>query len=137
MAVRVHNIPIMTTGCIALLGDFSNERLPLTSLGREFCYSASRVANLDELESLCRWTDVSAVLVHAPTMEMPWQQALLAVKSIVPGARVVICHGVDQAHSIFQMTDAGAFHTLLLPLQGSEVRQSLGFISAARQMQAA
>jgi DNA-binding NtrC family response regulator len=90
-----------------------------------------RAADVSDLELLCRWTEVSAVLVHVPTVRMHWMQALHQVKTLAPHAHVVICHGVREANAIFDMTDAGAFHTLLVPLEQGEVRQSLGFISAA------
>lgn len=126
MAVRM-----TSTGCVVLLGDFSEERLPLATIGREFALRMFRATDLNDLESLCRWTTVSAVLVHAPTVRMHWIQALHQVKTLAPRARVVICHGVNDANAILDMTDAGAFHTLLVPLEHGEVRQSLGFISAA------
>jgi len=118
-------------GCVALLGDFSDERLPLSSIGREFSWSASRVANIGELEALCRWTKVVAVLIHTRTLNMPWHLALSLARAVAPEARVVICHGAGEASQARQMTDEGAFHTLLLPLEMREVRQSLGFIASA------
>ena len=120
-----------TTGCVALLGDFSEERLPLSSIGREFSWSTSRVANLGELEALCRWTHVVAVLIHSRSMDMPWNLLLNLVRAMAPGAKVVMCYSAAESGLASMMTEAGAFHTLMLPLDPGEVKQSLGFVSAS------
>lgn len=121
------------TACIALLGDFSDEPVTLASIGSEFCWSVDAVSDLRGLEDLCRRNDVVAVLLNARTMNVSWEDALKAVRAIAPQARPVICHSAPQMHSRREMTEAGAYHTLLLPLDPGEVRQSFGFVSDAKR----
>jgi hypothetical protein len=118
--------------CIALLGDFSNQTVALGLIGREFCWSVDAVSDLLGLEDLCRRNDVVAVLLNAPTLDVPWEDALKAVRAVAPEARTVICHSAPEMHRRREMTEAGAYHTLLLPLDSREVRQSFGFV-AGRQ----
>lgn len=120
------------TGCIVLLGDFSNERLDLTSIGRDFGWSVSQTLNLAGLREIGRSSTVVSVLLHAGALGLPWPAALRAVRAAEPQARIIVCHKADQAHSRTEMIDAGAFGVLLSPLAHSEVRQSLGFVWAGR-----
>jgi hypothetical protein len=41
---------------------------------------------------------------------------------------VIACHGFAESIDWPELCDAGAFHTLWLPLKENEVRQSLGFV---------
>jgi hypothetical protein len=118
--------------CVALLGDFSNEPA-LGPLGNEFCWSVDAVSDLRGLEDLCSRNDVIAVLLNAQTMDVSWEDALKAVRAIAPQARPVICHRAPEMHRRQEMTDAGAYHTLLLPLDTREVRQSFGFVAGSTQ----
>jgi len=121
------------TECIALWGDFSNQLATLDSLGSEFSWSVDAVADLRGLEDLCRRNDVVAVLLNAPTLEVPWRDALKAVRAIAPEARTVICHSAPEMHHRREMTEAGAYHTLLLPLDTREVRQSFNFVLGSQR----
>jgi DNA-binding NarL/FixJ family response regulator len=75
---------------------------------------------------------VLAVLIQAGTLDMPWPDAMRAIRAVAPRARIIVCHKVDQAHFRTEMVDSGAFGVLLSPLAHSEVRQSLGFVWASK-----
>src|SRR5579864_8417937 len=119
-------------GCVVLLGDFSNERLDLTSIGRDFCWSVDRASDLSGLQEVGRSRTVIAVLIQAGTLHLPWPDAMRAIRAVAPRARVIVCHKVGQTHSRTEMVDSGAFGVLLSPLAHSEVRQSLGFVWASK-----
>jgi DNA-binding response OmpR family regulator len=119
------------TVTIALWGDFSNQPVALDTIGSEFSWSVDTVADLRGLEDLCRRNNVIAVLLNARSIDVSWEEALKAVRAIAPLARPVICHSAPEMHHRREMTDAGAYHTLLLPLDLREVRQSFGFVSDA------
>jgi DNA-binding response OmpR family regulator len=119
-------------GCVVLLGDFSNERLDLISIGGDFGWSVDRAADLSGLEEIGRSRTVIAVLLQAGALPIAWPDAMRAIRAVAPRARVIVCHKVDQAHSRTAMIDAGAFGVLLSPLAHSEVRQSLGFVWASK-----
>ena len=129
-------VPIVSTmanrGCVVLLGDFSNERLDLASVGRDFGWSVDRASDLSELEEIGRSRTVIAVLVQAGTLHLTWHAIMRAIRAVAPRARIIVCHKVDQAHFRTEMVDSGAFGVLLSPLAHSEVRQSLGFVWASK-----
>ena len=131
MATKVPLVLVMANkGCVVLLGDFSNERLDLASIGQDFSWSVTHASDLTGLREICQSRTVLVVLVKAE--RGAWPQALRAVRTAAPRARIIICHTVDQADSRAAMVDAGAFGVLLSPLAHSEVRQSLGFVWASR-----
>jgi len=119
-------------GCVVLLGDFSNERLDVASIAGDFCWNVSGTSDLYGIREIGRSHTVVAVLMQSSALSMHWRDAMRAVRAAAPRARTVVCHKVDQAHLRNQMIDAGAFGVLLSPLAYSEVRQSLGFIWAAK-----
>src|SRR6185503_19368640 len=107
-------------GCVVLLGDFSNERLDLASISRDFSWSVAQASDLSALREICRSRTVLAVLVKAEAgADTLWQRALRAVRASAPRARIIICHNVDQADSRTAMVEAGAFGVLLSPLAHS------------------
>ncbi len=120
-------------GCVVLLGDFSNERVDVASIARDFSWTVSGASDLSGLREIGRSATVVAVLMQAcGGLNMHWPDAMRAVRAAAPRARIIVCHKVDQAHLRNQMIDAGAFGVLLLPLVHSEVRQSLGFVWASK-----
>jgi hypothetical protein len=129
-------VPVIATmanrGCVVLLGDFSNERLDLSAVGRDFGWSVDRASDLSELEEIGRSRTVIAVLIQAGTLRLSWPDAMRAIRAVASRARVIVCHKVGQTHSRAEMVDSGAFGVLLSPLTHSEVRQSLGFVWASK-----
>lgn len=115
-----------------LLGDFSNERLDLTAIGRDFGWSVAQTLHLSGLREIGRSSTIVTVLLKSGALGVPWPDALRAVRAADPQARIIVCHKADQAHSRTEMIKAGAFGVLLSPLAHSEVRQSLGFVWAGR-----
>ena len=115
-----------------LLGDFSNERLDVAPIGRDFGWSVIQTADLDGLREIGLSRTVIGVLVQSGSVGMAWPKVLRSVRTAVPRARIILCHKADQVDARTQMVDAGAFGVLLTPLAHSEVRQSLGFIWASK-----
>ena len=119
-------------GCVVLLGDFSNERLDLASIGHDFRWSVAQAPDLSGLGEIGRSRTVIAVLVQAGSLHMSWPDVIRAIRAVAPRARIIVCHKVDQAHFRAEMVESGAFGVLLSPLAQSEVRQSLGFVWASK-----
>jgi len=133
LATKVRTLSaVQERGKVVLLGDFSNERLDFTMIGRDFGWSTIKASDLSELRELGRSDTVVAVLIQAGWLGLSWAEALQAVREALPHARAILCYRVDQAHSRSEMVDAGAFGVLLLPLAYAEVRQALGFVWASR-----
>jgi DNA-binding NarL/FixJ family response regulator len=120
------------TGCVVLLGDFSNERIDLASVVHDFGWSVSQAASLSELAEIGRSRTVMAVLVQTGVLKMPRPEGLRAIRRVAPRGRIIVCHNVSQSDSRSAMIAAGAFGVLLSPLAQSEVRQSLGFVWASK-----
>jgi DNA-binding NtrC family response regulator len=123
---------VAESGKVVLLGDFSNERLNLATIGRDFGWSTVKASDLSELRELGQSETVVAVLIQAGWLGQPWSESLRAVRETLPHAKAILCHRVDQAHSRIEMVDAGAFGVLMSPLAYAEVRQALGFVWASR-----
>jgi hypothetical protein len=117
--------------CLVLLGDFSNERLDLSVIERDFGWRVTQTPDMSGLREISRSNAVIAVLIHSDSLGLSWQEALRNSRAAAPMARLIMCHKVQQAHARTQMVDAGAFGVLLAPLAQSEVRQSLGFVWAS------
>ena len=133
LAAKVRKVSVMANrGCVVLLGDFSNERLDLASVGRDFSWSVAQASDLSALREICRSRTVLAVLIEAGAVSVPWPNAIRAIRGIAPRARIIGCHKVGQSHSRTEMVKSGAFGVLLLPLARSEVRQTLGFVWASK-----
>jgi hypothetical protein len=114
-----------------LWGDFSGEPLAVSSIADEFDWPVRPVSGMGDLALLSQEIRVEAVLVHPATLGMSWRDALPRARTAAPTARVAICHHIDTAGACSEMTEAGAFGTLLLPLVRIEVRHFLGFVWAS------
>jgi DNA-binding NtrC family response regulator len=115
---------------IALLGDFSGERLDLRAVAADFGWAMHSVKGVSELRALAHRLRLDAVMIHAKTAGESWMDALALVRQIVPDAKLVLCHGIDELQAQPDMIMAGVFQALLLPLNESEVRRALGFVWA-------
>jgi DNA-binding NarL/FixJ family response regulator len=120
------------TGCVVLLGDFSNERLDLNAIAHDFGWSIARTTDQSGLREISRSCTVIAVLIQTGALGKPWPEALRTVRAASTQTRIIMCHKADQARYRNEMIEAGAFGVLLSPLKYSEVRQLLGFVWASR-----
>lgn len=125
-------------GSVALLGDFSRERLDLDSLIGEFGWAACRVPDVQELTGLCAREAVVAILIQAQPLpgSLRWAEALRTTRKLAPNARAVICCSPDQMRERAAFIEQGAYSALMSPLNRSEVRQALGFVWAAKPAEA-
>jgi len=62
-----------------------------------------------------------------------WLEIVRVLRRALPEARLIVCHGFGDVFDWTELSDAGAFHALRLPLQEDELRQSLGFIWEAEK----
>ncbi len=79
--------------------------------------------------------EVVAILFHrdAFSPRYSWCDAIRFLHALLPGVPIIAMRGFSEAVDWPQLSDAGAFHSLWLPLKESEVRQSFGFLSSTRQ----
>jgi len=57
-------------------------------------------------------------------------ETVRVISTALPHVRLVFCHGFSETIDWPELSEAGAFHELWLPLQENEVRLCLGFIRA-------
>ncbi len=62
-----------------------------------------------------------------------WLETIGRLKSALPKTRLVVCHGFSERIDWPELSDAGAFHELWLPLQDNEARLCLGFVWEAEK----
>jgi hypothetical protein len=124
---------MVSTKRVALLGDFSEERVNLAAVAKEFNWSVCQTTEMSELSLICRSCRVAAVLIHGRTLPLPWREALRVVQAMAPEARLILCHGAAEWYSFPEMLESGAFTVLMSPLAEAEVRQALGFLGGVRQ----
>ena len=80
-------------------------------------------------------SEIAAIILHKSAVgeDCSWPEAILHVKSVLPGVACIVCHGFSEPIDWPALSAAGAFHAVWLPLRQSEIRKSLGFVSEARQ----
>lgn len=122
----------MTYRTVALLGNISVDRLKLDSLVAELGCSLKRAEGFDQLRRLSINEQVVAVLVDANALHLSWIEALEFVLKAASRALPIVCHRFSDRICWPELAAAGAYHALPLPLDPGEVRQSLGFVLAAK-----
>ena len=77
-------------------------------------------------------SNIAAILINAHSLQLPWKDCLLWIRSVAPNTLCILCHGFTETLDWISLTSCGAYHSLHLPLDPSEVRQALGFVSMSR-----
>ena|SRR5579863_9739537 len=126
----------MTRGTVVLVGRISVEHLVPDDLAAEFGWCFQQADNLSRLAELNERHDIVTVLFSPKYLELPWDQALRCTMDAVPNALPILCHGFAEMIDWPQVAEAGAFHSLLIPLKLQELRQSLGFAKSAKRRDA-
>ncbi len=107
----------------------------LQAAAGEFGCSVELVHNLSEAESAYSREHILALLFQREALgeDRSWVEAIRCLKFILPEVRLIACYGFAEPVDWEELSDVGAFHSLVLPLKDSEVRQSLGFMREAEK----
>jgi hypothetical protein len=131
----------------------------LTEAVAEFGWSLETVADEDGLQEINQRRQVVAVLFDPKGVEdtaredrsleasdhpeandgagsndtAGWSGVMGAVRNAAPGACLIACQKFSDPIPWPELVSQGAFHSLSLPLDASELRRSLGFVWAARR----
>ena len=116
-------------GTIVLLGALPVDHSVFNHVAAEFGWTVQSAATLAELSAL---QNLAVVLFSPRHMALPWEQALQSVLEAAPRALPILCHTFAETVDWPRAANAGAFHSLLLPFDAREVRQSLGFAWSAK-----
>jgi hypothetical protein len=130
--MKLHQRRGMTREAVVILGNGAAGQPGLDGLVAGFDWSLEKTATLEGLMDISARKDVVAVLVDSSAVELPWKQAISAVREVVPGALVILCHRFSNTIDWVEAAAAGAYHLLGLPLGSGEFRQSLGFVWASK-----
>lgn len=127
----------ITKEVVALLGDLSSGPPELSSLLngviRDFGWSFEQVSSLESLRKLHWDRRVVAVVFEPSALGFSWREALSKVLEVAPDALPMVCQRFSETAIWPELAEAGAFHSLSLPLDARELRQSLGFVWTAKR----
>ena len=101
-------------------------------LEAEFGFRFEEAAMLADLAGW-RSEDVVAILFHPDSLGLPLDDTLASILRAFPEASPILCHGFAEPIDWPHAAEAGAFHSIPVPIKLPELRQSLGFVWGARQ----
>jgi len=128
---------VTNQGHVVLVGSLPIGRLALGRLVTEFDWTMKTAAGLRRLAELSADHNLEVVLFSPAHLDLPWEQALRAVLDAAPRALPILCHTFGEQMDWQQAADPRIFHSLPVPFDPREVRQSLGFAWAAKRRTAA
>lgn len=122
----------MTREKIVVLGHGIATQAGLDPILCGFDWTPETTASLEALAKIGARPDVVAVMVEPDAINLPWKQAVAAVQERLPNACIILCNRFSDDIDYAEASAAGAFLLLHLPLHVGELRQSLGFVWAAK-----
>lgn len=109
----------------------------LHTVARDFGWPVEVVEDMGRLTVTHENPQTTAVLLHRTAFESrSWPEALLLVGTALPGIRLITCQEFSDLTDWPELSEAGAFHSLRLPMKEEEVRQSFGFVAEAESREA-
>ena len=125
----------MENAIVVMPGSAAIDLLILQTAAEEFGCAVDLIHHLHEAIALQTRVNPVALLFHRDALGpgCPWTDAIRLLRKTIPEARLIACYGFAEPVEWEELSDAGAFHSLVLPLKESEVRQSLGFIGQAEK----
>lgn len=124
----------MTDNIIVMPGLASFDLGAVHTAAGEFGWTVGIADDLCEVVAAQAHQRMSAVLFHRDAFgSNSWLDAVRLLKSALPDVRPVACHGFSESIDWPALCDAGAFHSLWLPLKENEVRRSFGFLWEAEK----
>jgi DNA-binding NtrC family response regulator len=125
----------MADNVVVMPGSGQVDLPTLHSVAGEFGWVVVVAQDLREVMAAQASGKTVAVLFHRDALgpDYDWLEAIRLWRLELPEADVVACHGFSESIDWVELSNAGAFHALQLPLKESEVRQSLGFVWQAEK----
>jgi len=127
----------MSSGIVVLFGNLPVEHQTLDLLVAEFGWSVKEIRTIHDLAQASLDYNLIAVLFNLQNLSLPWDKALRSILDAAPRALPILCRRFAETIDWPQVAEAGAFHSLQLPLDPREARQSLGFVWGAKSRSAA
>jgi hypothetical protein len=130
--VKLHYKRKMARERIVVLGHGIATQTGISSILGGFDWTPETTTSLEALAKIGARRDVVAVMVEPAAINLPWKQAVTAIRESIPYACIILCNRFSDDIDYAEASAAGAFLLLRLPLHLGELRQSLGFVWAAR-----
>ncbi len=121
---------------VVLFGNFAAQHPLLDQVATQFGWSIKNTKNISRLRDLSVKGNVVAVLSDLTLLGESWSRALQAVRDAAPRAFPIVCQRFSDTIPWPELAEAGAFHSISLPLNPCEVRQSLPQVRVGCQMPA-
>jgi hypothetical protein len=121
----------MADRIIAMPGSGHFDLRRLKESAAEFGFRVETAEDSRQIEAgLNPSREIAAILFHRDALgpRSSWFDTIWALRSDLPGVRLVACHGFGEEVDWELLSSAGAYHVLWLPFKESELRQCLGFI---------
>jgi len=98
----------------------------------EYGWPLKLAQSVSALENLGKHFEIAAVVFQLWEGQMDPRQTVRFIRSAAPGAKPILVHRFTDSFSWPEMAAAGAYHAIRVPFALPEVRQSFGFVWAAR-----
>ncbi len=123
----------MAQNLVVMPGPSPMDLSSLDTVAEEFGWKIVLVKDPDQVENIRVSHMPLAVLFHRDAFGpgYSWSEAIRLLRRLVPGVSLVALQGFSETADWQELSEAGAFHSLWLPLKTNEVRQSLGFLVKA------
>jgi DNA-binding NtrC family response regulator len=125
----------MGNGIIVMRGLGQIDLATLNIAAADFGWIVHVAHDLRHIAELVAQLRTVAVLANRDVVGagFAWLEIVGLLRRTLPDVRLVVCHGFGDVFDWPELSAAGAFHALRLPLQEDELRQSLGFIWEAEK----
>jgi hypothetical protein len=107
----------------------------LQAIAAEFGWTIDVTGDLCEVAAIRKFRNTVAVFYchDALGSGYSWLETTRLLRNALPQVRLVACHGFSEPIDWTELSEAGSFHELWLPLKETEVHQCLGFIWEAEK----
>jgi hypothetical protein len=126
----------MADNIVVMPGSTRLDLSVIDAIAGEFGWKIQIAEDAGEVAAVASLRKVRAVLLCSDAFgpSVFWQDAIRLANFVFPGAPVIALHGFAESIAWPELCDAGAFHSLWVPLKENEVRQSLGFVANAGRL---
>ena len=120
----------MTENVILMTGADKDRHTILHAVAADFGWNVEVTSDLSAVAAAQANCMTAAVFFCQDAMGPNYSrlEMIRLIRAALPQARLVVCHGFSETIDWPELSDAGAFHELWLPLQENEVRLCLGFV---------
>jgi hypothetical protein len=117
--------------CLILLpGSSAFEMSTLRAVSADFGWDVLVAPDLDRVVAVQEYRKIMAFLFAGDALGsgLSWLESISLLQLASPTTRLIPCHGFSVSVDWPELSEAGAFHSLRLPLRENELRRTLGFL---------